>query len=162
MSINVLWVEDERESLLYEINLAKRQNWEITFVDNVKNALDRIKDYSYDLIVLDLILPADNYSKLRRHVDPNVGLEFINTIRDPTRIGCTRSDVRLLVLSAVASDDRKAKVVEKLESDKYYLNKPLHEEIYNDIIKEITQSIMNNINKDCKQNVVDKLEPVNE
>lgn len=139
MSIKVLWVEDEPSSLRYEWKLAEQQAWQITPADTVSRAKDLLNDTAFDLVVVDLILPLDDYHKQRGYVDPDAGVQLVESIRDSTRKGCTPPNVPLLVVTAVVSLDRKAKVVKKLASDRYYLSKPLQENVYCSILIELTQ-----------------------
>jgi len=140
MPIKVLWVEEEPQSLRYEMKLAEQQGWEITAVATASEALELMNDAAFDLVVVDLILPADSFQLQRGLVDPEVGMQLITSIRDPGRKGCTLPDVPLLVITAVVSPRQKAQVVEKLTSDRYYLTKPLQNEVYREVLIELTQA----------------------
>jgi CheY-like chemotaxis protein len=142
MSIKVLWVDDEPQSLRYEWILAQQQGWHITSADTVSKAMGLIKDTAFDLVVVDLILPWDDFRKQRGNVDPNAGIRLIESIAEPTRTGRTPPDVPLCVITAAdVSIGRKAQENEKLSSIRYCLNKPLEEKVYRDVLQEITQAL---------------------
>lgn len=139
MLINVLWVEDEPQSVRYEQKLAEQHGWRIVFAETVSKALELISDTAFDLVVIDLILPLDDFHHQRGYVDPNMGIQLIEMIQEPTREGCTPPDVPLLVISAVVPPS--PRVIEKLTSERYYLSKPLQEEVYRDVLAELTQAL---------------------
>jgi CheY-like chemotaxis protein len=141
MSLNVLWVDDEPQSLRYERILADQQGWNITSADTVSRAMELINNTAFDLVVIDLILPLDDFQKQRGYVTPDAGIQFVEAITEPTRKGSTPANVPLLVISAVISDEHKAKVVKKLVSTRYYLNKPVQEDIYRNILMELTHAL---------------------
>jgi CheY-like chemotaxis protein len=141
MSINVLWVEDEPDSLRYERKLAEQQGWNITSADTVSRAMTLINDTAFDLVVVDLILPLDDFHKQQGYVTPDTGIQFIDAVREPTRKGSTPANVPLLVLTAVISPEQKAKVTKKLISDQYYLTKPLQENAYRRVLTELIQKL---------------------
>jgi len=141
MSINVLWVEEEPQSLRYERKLAEQQGWNITSADTVSRAMELINDTAFDLVVVDLILPSNDFHKQRGYVTPDAGIQFIEAIREPTRKGNTPANVPLLVVTAVVSPEQKARVVKKLTSDQYYLTKPLREDVCRNVFIELTQAL---------------------
>ena len=139
MTIKVLWVEDEPASLRYEQIVAEQAGWQITSADTVSKALELIKDTVFDLIVADIILPHDDFEKQRGFVDPEAGIQMLESIRDSARTSGTPPNVPMLVITAGMSPEQKTKVVKKLSSSRYYLNKPLDELEYRNIVKELTQ-----------------------
>lgn len=141
MSINVLWVEDEQNSMSYEVALAELQHWQITWADTAARGLELVRDTAFDLVVVDLILPQNDFEKTRGFVDAVAGVHLIESVREPTREGCTPPDVPILVITAVVTDEIKAKVLDKLESSRYYLNKPLEEGVYREVVRELTQRL---------------------
>ena len=141
MSIDVLWVEEEQRSLRYEMRLAEQQGWNITYVDTVSRAIELMNDTAFDLIVVDLILPLEEFHKQRGFVTPKAGIQLIESIRDSSRKGRTPQNVPLLVISAVVSPEQKAKVVKTLASDRYYLTKPLEEDTYRRVLMELTEKL---------------------
>jgi CheY-like chemotaxis protein len=125
MPIDVLWVEDEKSTLRYEQTYALANGWNIKTVDTVEAAQNEIQNKEYPLILMDLILPRNNYFLKRGEVDADIGIELLQWIRDPFRKGKTRPDVLVFIISAVLSQDRIGKVMEILNNRGYYLNKPL-------------------------------------
>lgn len=141
MSIKVLWVEDEPNSMTYEVMLAEQRGWHITSAETASRALDLVRDRSFDLVVVDLILPQNNYEKERGHFDPYAGIHLIESVRQRTTSGHTPPDVPILVITAVVTDDLRARVLDKLESSRYYLNKPLEEGVYREVVRELTERL---------------------
>jgi CheY-like chemotaxis protein len=142
MTIKVLWVEDEPGSLRYEQGVAKGEaKWQITQANTVSQALDLIRDNTFDLVVADMILPPDDSKRQRGSVDPDAGIQLLESIRDSGRTGGTPPSVPILVITAVVSIEQKAKIVEKLSTPRYYLNKPLNENEYRKIVKELTEAL---------------------
>jgi CheY-like chemotaxis protein len=139
MTIQVLWVEDEPASLRYERIVAEQAGWQIASADTVSKALELIRDTIFDLVVADIILPHDDFEKRRGFVDPDAGIQLLESIRDPARTSGTPSNVPVLVVTAGTSTEQRAKIVEKLSSSRYYLNKPVDEETYVKIVEELTQ-----------------------
>jgi CheY-like chemotaxis protein len=141
MPIKVLWVEDEPSSLRFERILAEQHGWHVTLAETGSRGFELVRDTTFDLVVVDLILAQNEYEKKRGHVDPYVGIHFIESVRERTRSGRTPPDVPILVITAVATPALKARVVEKLESERYYLTKPLEEEVYGEVVGELTQRL---------------------
>lgn len=141
MSINVLWVEDEPSSLRYEVILAERHGWRITWADTVKRGLELLRDIAFDLVVVDLILSRDDFEKGRGFVDANAGVSLVESIREPSRKGLTPPNVPLLVITAVVNKETRDKVLVKLETSRFYQTKPLHEKAYRDVVRELTERL---------------------
>jgi len=141
MSLNVLWIEDEPNSLSYEVVVAEQCGWHITWADTVARGLELLRDLVFELVVIDLILPANNDEKVRGYVGAGAGARLIQLIRDAARRGRTPASVPVLVISASVADDIKAKVVDRLGSARYYLHKPLNEQAYRDVVKELTERL---------------------
>jgi CheY-like chemotaxis protein len=138
MSVRALWVEEEPESLVYERKLAEENGWQITSVATVREALDLVAHRPFDVLLVDLILPLSEYELRRGHVSVDAGLALIRSIRDPLRCGATGHDVPLLVISAVVTPDRKAVVLDSLASPTHYLDKPVDEVKYRQMISEFS------------------------
>jgi CheY-like chemotaxis protein len=141
MPIRVLWVEDEPDSIRYEMLIAEQHGWHITWAGTVSGAQGLVRDTAFDLVVIDLILPMTDYEKSRGLVDPHAGIHFIESVREPTRSGRTRPDVPMLVLTAVDEHELQLRVLGMLESERYYLVKPLREETYREVVAELTQRL---------------------
>ena len=141
MPIDVLWVEEEPQSLRYERRLAELQGWRIPSADTVSGAMELINGTRFDLVVADLILPEDDFDKERGVVTPNVGIQLIKWVRETTRQGKTPPDVPLLVITAVISPEQRFRVVDIVGSDRYYLNKPLSEDDCLRTFSELTEAL---------------------
>jgi two-component system alkaline phosphatase synthesis response regulator PhoP len=142
MSIKVLWVDDEPESLRYEIKLAEEMGgWQITLAQTVTDAVELLRDIVFDLIIVDLMLPLNSFDQLSGLVSLDAGIRFITSVRDTDRPGSTTSTVPLIIISAEVFSEQRAKVIERLVSSEYYLTKPLLEKDYRKIVKQITKAI---------------------
>jgi CheY-like chemotaxis protein len=141
MSINVLWVEDEPASMRWEHLTAQNEGWIITFADTVSKALELMKDRFFDLIVVDLIIPDDEFQKRRGFAGPQSGIRLVRSIRDTGRVGLTKNDVPLLAITAMGQETAK-EVIKELSSTRYYINKPITDtEAYTRLIHEISQRL---------------------
>lgn len=141
VQIGVLWVEDEPQSMRSERLIAEKLGWHITQADKVSKGLELVRDERFDLVVTDLLLPRNDFEAARGFRDAGAGVSFIESIREPGRHGRTPPDVPILVITAVVADQIKAKVLAKLESSRLYLSKPLYEEAYLEIVRELTQKL---------------------
>ena len=140
MTLNVLWVEDEPSSMKYEQILAKNEGWIITSADTASKALELIKDTSFDLMVVDLILPDDEFQKERGFAMSEYGIRLVRRTRDLSRAGQTKPDVPLLIITAIDRESA-AEVISGLQSSRYFINKPVDTDVYKRLIHEITQQL---------------------
>lgn len=138
--IEVLWVEDEPHTLRYERRLAEAFGWRITTCDTVEQAIHLLKTNSYDLVIVDLMLPMDEYNKRRGFLDPGAGVALLTHIRDPRRDDATPPSVTTLVITAVISSDTRAEVLNYVD-DRHFLSKPVDEKQYIETVQEITKYI---------------------
>jgi CheY-like chemotaxis protein len=139
--LNVLWLEDEPDSVRCEVMVARAHGWNVTCAETVAQALELVRDETFDLVVADLIVPPADYEKKRGFVDAYAGIHFIELVRDQTRSGRTPPDVPILIMTAVVTEELKGRVLGKLESSRFYLNKPIEEETYLEVVKQLTQKI---------------------
>ena len=140
MTLNVLWVEDEPSSMRFELILAKKEGWIVTIANTVSKALELIKNISFDLIVVDLIMPDDEFQETRGYANAEAGIGLVRSIRDTSRGGPTNPDIPLLVITAIDRESAK-EVLRELPSARYYINKPVDIDIYQELIHEITQQL---------------------
>ncbi len=141
MSINVLWVEDEPSSMRYEQQLAKNEGWAITFADTVSEALELIREKDFDLIVVDLIMPMDDFEKKRGYANPESGTRLVKDITNSGREGRTQPNVPILVITAMGQEDGR-EVIKELPTTRYYINKPIVDiDGYCKVLKELTQKV---------------------
>jgi CheY-like chemotaxis protein len=141
MTIQVLWVEDEPSSLRYERKVAEQAGWQITSANTVSKALDLIRDNTFDLVVADIILPRNDLERQQGFVDPDAGIQMLEAIRDSNRTSGTPRSVPILVVTAVVSIEQKAKIVKKLLAPRYYLSKPVNDNEYRKMVKELTEAL---------------------
>ena len=141
MAIRVLWVEDEPESLSYQRIWATQQGWCIADADNAQDALEKIREESFRVVVLDLILSESRYAKERGYVNPDVGVNLMRSIRDLPEDNCTPPNVKLLVISAVVTPNRRAAVFEHLTAEEDYLMKPVDKDKYHETVIRINKEL---------------------
>lgn len=102
----ILLVEDEKELAMPVENWLIEQGHVVEMVHDGLEALERLKLYSYDVIILDLMLPGMN------------GLDICRHYRDRGGKG------RILMLTARKTVDEKARGLDAGADD--YLEKPFH------------------------------------
>ena len=138
MSFSVLWVEEEAWTLRFERRLAEARGWTMFAVESAAEARKLASVQHFDAIIVDLNIPSDEFNRLCGKVDIDAGFALIKSIRslDPV-VSATLPDLPLLVITAVASPERKAKVCEYLASSRHYLHKPLVEAEYESALSEL-------------------------
>ncbi len=76
-SRHILLVEDEYINRTLAVNVLERQGWQVDVAENGVQALDMLKDSSFDLILMDIQMPEmDGYAAtraIRRHEESNGG-----------------------------------------------------------------------------------------
>jgi DNA-binding response OmpR family regulator len=102
--MNILIIEDETQLLERLAGILKKEKYAVDTTDNGEDGLDRVMDGSYDLILLDIMLPKLN------------GLEVLREIRD---IGI---DTPVLMLTAKSDIEDKVVGLDYGADD--YLGKP--------------------------------------
>lgn len=73
MANEILIVEDDEEMQLLYKEMLKNEDYKLTFASNGKEGLSRIKDRTYDLIILDVIMEEPTGDRLFATIrkDPN-------------------------------------------------------------------------------------------
>ena len=104
--MKILLVEDERELHDSVKIYLEREKFVVSSAFTLAEAIDKIHDYEYDCIVLDLMLPDGN------------GLDLLETLKNSGKKG------RVIVLSAKQSLDDKLEGLSLGADD--YLTKPFH------------------------------------
>lgn len=125
MYLNALWVDDEEKSLKYYERRFEEMGVKITRVPTVAGALALLNTRRFDIVLLDLILPLDDYYKARGHVTAESGLQLLRNIRDPSRNGETVADVLVLVVTAVISAGNASVAMELVGGPERFFSKPL-------------------------------------
>lgn len=141
MTTRVLWLEEELHTLRYEQKLAELAGWDITSVSTVADAKRHVQDDAYQVVVADLILPLNDYESQRGKLTPEAGLDFLRFVTDESRKGVTSSNVLLVVLSAVLSPEVKQLAQACLSSPKYYIQKPVNEEIFRALLVSFNEKV---------------------
>jgi len=132
--VNLLWVEEEQDSLRYERKIVEALEWNITLVSTIDDAKNKLLTENYNLIISDLIMPINKFEKDRGFVDVNAGINLLKWIRNPEIIKKTPADVLIVVISAVISSETKVNIIDKLVPPEYYLNKPIVEKNFQDLL----------------------------
>jgi putative two-component system response regulator len=109
MKKEILFVDDEPAVLdaLRRMLHSQRGEWELTMLDDARQAMERLKDRSFDAVVVDVRMPFIG------------GLELLARIRESER---TR-DIPVIVLTGMDDRGLKRKALELGAAD--LLNKPL-------------------------------------
>jgi CheY-like chemotaxis protein len=137
MAVELLWVEEESGSLRYERKLAAGLGCMITEESTVETALSRLNLSRFDVVVADIILPPDEFSRRRSHVHPEAGIQFLRALRDPRRVGQTPHDVPAMVVSAVVSPDKRSLAIKLLGDDRFYIAKPVDKGAFLSALREL-------------------------
>ena len=141
MSLHVLWVDDEPQSLRYERRLAELHDWNIESALNTESALDLTSKNTFDLLIVDIILPRSQYEQDRGYVNADAGIELLRALRDPGRCASTPADVPIAVITAVVSSEKLARIKDLLGANPKYLAKPIAEEEYERLVTNLSQAL---------------------
>ncbi len=136
MNLKVLWVDDEPDTLRYESRLAAEHGWLVTWQTNVDGALDRLKRETFDLVVVDVILPKNTFEEERKYVDPEAGLGLIKAIRERAVEAGTDPNVPILVFTAYSQADQ---VTQSL-GDVTCLRKPVDEKEFVVVLNDLSRA----------------------
>jgi len=137
--MRALWVEDEPRTLLHERITLRNLGWNVTHVSTAEDALAQLRDTAFDIVLLDFILAVDRYRDQRGHVDPDVGLSLLRSIRSLGPDSKTQPNVIVLAISAVVSADRRNEALRFLESDRFLLVKSMYtNRVFDTLAQEIT------------------------
>lgn len=104
-NFSILIVEDEEVSLKYLLRLLEKENYSVEGAISGKEALEKIKKGSYDLVLLDLRLPDLN------------GLEVLSEIKK------MEEDLPVIIITAYGSIESAVEAIKRGASD--YLTKPV-------------------------------------
>lgn len=144
MAIKVLWVEEEPDSVRFEMAIAKNMNWDIEQVNSAMKAIELINKKKFDLIILDIIIPIDEFNSKRGLISDEGGIRVLEEIRNPNRKKGTDNNVKVIIITCVMTPKKKEKIIKLLESEKYYISKPIKQKefIYflNKVNEELTTS----------------------
>ncbi len=102
--MHILMIEDEPRIADFVRRGLRAEGWIIDHVPSAEDGLDRLKDESYDVVLLDVLLPGMSGDELCRH---------LRSIRSP---------VPILMLSALGSTDDRVRGLNTGADD--YLPKP--------------------------------------
>lgn len=115
--MKILVIEDEKDLRETIITYLKQEGYICESAANFDEAMNKILVYSYDCIIVDLVLPGGN------------GLELIKELKKSTKEG------GVIIISANNSVDDKIKGLEMGSDD--YLTKPFHLSELNARVKSI-------------------------
>ncbi len=101
--MRVLFVEDEPRARSGLTALLRSQGYTIDFVESCEAAEDAFRTASYDIVILDIMLPPGNYDR-QRGVIMDAGVALLDTLRQGNiSESKTKADVPVVALTAVAS-----------------------------------------------------------
>jgi CheY-like chemotaxis protein len=141
MSLKLLWVEEEIESVAWERKLIDSLGCEVTSVTNIKAAENELAVHCFHIVLLDLMLPATEQHERIQLVDASAGISLLARIREGERHGLTPPDVPVIVFSAVVSPQQKLGVLTFLQTDRQYLQKPVPEDLFRSTIGETISQV---------------------
>ncbi len=123
--MKILLVEDNLMNQKVVMFNLKKLNCQITPVSNGKEALDNFKDNSYDLVLMDIMLPEMN------------GYEITTEIRKFEKLNEIKNPVTIIALTANTYENDKEKCFSVGMND--YLSKPFSAQ---QLIKTIEKYIL--------------------
>ena len=121
MKPKALWVDDEPAAVSYERIVVEGLGLEVSLALTADEALDMSRDTCFRFVLLDLILPKDEYGRARGIVDAEAGLSVLTNLRDPKRNAATDHNVRVLVVTAVVSAEFQTRALLSLKDPRDYL-----------------------------------------
>ncbi len=136
--MKVLWIDDENDSLTYERGFFRSLGWEITDAHHAELAIQLLQSTRFDLVVVDLILPANPYELRRGMVNPENGIELVARIRQEEKGWGTASNVPLLIVSAVMTSDQREQVESHLGVRDEFISKPLLDDRFKACVRRMT------------------------
>lgn len=143
MKPKLLWLEEEPETLQFEKDIIeKNYGWDIIFINNKEEAINKINEIKFNLIITDLILPENEFYAQTNYLQQNVGISFVKEIRNSNRKGLTNSKVPIIVISCIMSQDYKTKVIPFLETPEHYLTKPIDIKLLSATIEYFSKTII--------------------
>jgi CheY-like chemotaxis protein len=87
VSKRVLWLDNDIPYIRPYVNALKAKNYEVDYVASLSRAEGLLLDKSFDLIIIDVMVPTQNDSELRDYPDAETdyghktGLVFFNRIK---------------------------------------------------------------------------------
>ena len=77
----ILIVDDEESfTIVVKINLTATERYEVRVENNPRNAIDTARDFSPDLILLDIVMPGLDGGDIKRQLDASPDLRSIPVI----------------------------------------------------------------------------------
>ncbi|HOC00911.1 MAG TPA: response regulator [Verrucomicrobiota bacterium] len=123
--MKALWLDEEPESLTYEIRLLTARGWSVDLSNHVEEAKTRIASATYDVLICDLILPRNSFDCTTCFVDIDAGIEFIDHVRNPSRPGQTSATVPIIVCTARLAAGAALSKFESPSAVLFLLTKPI-------------------------------------
>ena len=108
LKYNILIVDDVIENIQVAMNILKEDNYEFSFAKNGENALELMRDNSFDLILLDIMMPGIDGYEVCRQIKKEPAL----------------ADIPVIFLTAKADTDSMSKGFDLGGVD--YIVKPFH------------------------------------
>lgn len=141
----ILVVEDELEKPFGNnlfVELLRAEGHSIEFAETGDEALDRLIELRFDIVILDIMLPPSKEECIRHETlinipRPNVGVTVLEMIKrgDFLKTGVS-ADVPVLIVSGVTGD-RRWERIRKCVPDKHILTKPCSPELIVSLVQDI-------------------------
>jgi len=116
----LLIAEDEAILRNVLVDRFSEDGWDVTAVENGDEALDKITAYTFDLILLDIIMPVKD------------GLEVLKELSDSSA-----KDTPVIVLTNLGTDEDK-KAVEELGAKGYFIKS---QQTIDELIKKVNSYV---------------------
>jgi DNA-binding NtrC family response regulator len=117
-----LLIVDDEETLtfsLYQSFILAKQNYEVVTASNAEEAIERLKEKEFDLVVSDISMPGMS------------GLDLLGYIKKNS------PNTEVIIMTAYGSDDKRDEAMSKGAAG--YIEKPFE-------IREVKQMVMNILN----------------
>lgn len=96
---NILWIEDESVKIYGLVRPLEKDGHQITTAIDKRDALEKLKEATYDLIILDIIIPEGEEINTLQRIEPYVGIQVLEYIKE------TQQKVPVIVLTIVNDEE---------------------------------------------------------
>ena len=129
LSFNVLIVDDVTDNIQVAMNILKEENYNFSFATNGENALELLQKSSFDIVLLDIMMPG---------ID---GYEVCTRMKENSAL----RDIPVIFLTAKADSDSMTRGFEVGGVD--YITKPFHADEL--LVRVKTHLRVSFANQDC-------------
>ncbi len=108
---NILWIEDEALKLKGLVRPLIKSGDVVTFAFTKAESIEILRNQSFDLIILDIIIPDDGSSSKKPKLNDFEGIELLRILKE------TRCNIPVVVLTVV-DDEEAIDIINKLGARK--------------------------------------------